>query len=85
MPLLRRSGPAPWGLHTPKTPKEEVARPSGYANAILLFVLNAYGPCSAFESGVPKNPRSGKPSSHPVGAGHARPATYRYIPFAVHL
>ena len=52
LPLLRRSGPAPWGLHAPKTPKEEVARPSGYANAVLLFALNAYGPCSTLNSGV---------------------------------
>jgi hypothetical protein len=25
LPLFRRSGPATWGLHAPKTPKEEVA------------------------------------------------------------
>ena len=60
LPLLRRSGPAPWGLHAPKTPKAEVARPSGYANAVLLFALNAYWPCSTFESGVPPNPRDEK-------------------------
>jgi len=29
LPLLRRSGPAPWGLHAPKTPKKEVGRLGG--------------------------------------------------------
>ena len=57
LPLFRRSGPATWGLHAPKTPKKEVARPFGYANAVLLFALNANGPSSTFESGVPPNPR----------------------------
>ena len=67
LPLLRRSGPAPWGLHALKNPKEEVARPFGYANAVLLFALNAYGPCSTLNSGVPPNPRWGKWDA--VGAG----------------
>ena len=58
--LLRRSEPAPRGLHAPETPKAEVARPFGYANAVLLFALNAYGPCSTFESGGPPNPRDEK-------------------------
>ena len=29
LPLFRRSGPATWGLHAPKTPKEEVGRGGG--------------------------------------------------------
>ena len=29
--VRRQAGPAPWGLHAPKAPKEEVARPSDYA------------------------------------------------------
>ena len=57
--LLRRSEPAPRGLHAPETPKAEVARPFGYANAVLLFALNAYGPCSTFESGNPRTPTVG--------------------------
>ena len=34
----------------------EVGRPVGYANAVLLFALNANGPSSALNSGVPPNP-----------------------------
>jgi len=29
LPLFRRSGPATWGLHAPKTPKEEVGSDGG--------------------------------------------------------
>ena len=29
LPLFRRSGPATWGLHAPKTPKEEVGSLGG--------------------------------------------------------
>ena len=131
--VRRQAGPATWGLHAPKTPNKEVGRPTGYANAVLLFALNACGPSSTFESGVPPNPRRGEveaplskgagrvsglgdsdgpcvaarsrsttrqlgrgglppslaplvltPPRHPVGAGHARPATYRHIPFMAH-
>ena len=46
-----------WGLHAPKTPNKEVGRPTGYANAVLLFALNACGPSSTLNSGVPPNPR----------------------------
>ena len=34
----------------------EVGRPVGYANAVLLFALNANGPSSALNSGVPPTP-----------------------------
>ena len=51
-----------WALKGPTaTPiGKEVGRPVGYANAVLLFALNANGPSSTFESGVPPNPRCGK-------------------------
>ena len=54
--VRRQAGSATWGLHAPKNPKAEVGRPDGYADAVLLSVLNAVGPSSAFESGVPPNP-----------------------------
>ena len=50
--VRRQAGSATWGLHAPKTPNKEVGRPTGYANAVLLFALNACGPSSTFESGV---------------------------------
>ena len=73
--VRRQAGPAPWGLHAPKTPKAEVGRPVGYANAVLLFALNANGPSSALNSGVPPNPlgRNGF-SSRVVCRGRACPA-----------
>ena len=55
--VRRQAGPATWGLHAPKTPNKEVGRPTGYANAVLLFALNACGPSSTLNSGVPPNPR----------------------------
>ena len=39
-------------------------------------------PLRGVEDAAPYNPCR-KPSGHPVGAGHARPATYRQIPFTV--
>ena len=60
LPLFRRSGPATSGLHAPRNPKAEVGRGGGYANAVLLFALNAPAPSFTFESGVPPNPRRGK-------------------------
>ena len=56
--VRRQAGPATWGLHAPKTPNKEVAEGAGYANAVLLFALNACGPSSTLNSGVPPNPRS---------------------------
>ena len=56
--VRRQAGPATKGLHAPWIPKEEVAEGAGYANAVLLSVLNAAEPSSTFESGVPPNPRS---------------------------
>ena len=56
LPLFRRSGPATWGLHAPKTPKEEVAECAGYANAVLLFALNARALCSDLKFGSSPEP-----------------------------
>ena len=56
--VRRQAGPATKGLHAPWIPKEEVAECAGYANAVLLFVLNAPAPSSTLNSGVPPNPRS---------------------------
>ena len=39
-------------------------------------------PLRGVEDAAPYNPCR-KPSGHPVGAGHTRPATYRQIPFTV--
>ena len=55
--VRRQAGPATKGLHAPWIPKEEVAEGAGYANAVLLFALNACGPSSTLNSGVPPNPR----------------------------
>ena len=49
--VRRQAGPATWGLHAPKTPNKEVGRPTGYANAVLLFELNACGPSSVLKFG----------------------------------
>ena len=55
--VRRQAGPATKGLHAPWIPKEEVAEGAGYANAVLLFALNACGPSSTLNAGVPPNPR----------------------------
>ena len=55
--VRRQAGPATKGLHAPWIPKEEVAECAGYANAVLLFALNACGPSFTLNSGVPPNPR----------------------------
>ena len=44
--VRRQAGPATKGLHAPWIPKEEVAEGAGYANAVLLFALNARALCS---------------------------------------
>ena len=51
LPLFRRSGPATKGLHAPWIPKAEVAEGAGYANAVLLFALNARALCSDLKFG----------------------------------
>ena len=51
LPLFRRSGPATKGLHAPWNPKAEVAEGAGYANAVLLFALNARALCSDLKFG----------------------------------
>ena len=59
LPLFRRSGPATWGLHAPKTPNKEVAEGAGYANAVLLFALNARALCSVLKFGSSPEPPQG--------------------------
>ena len=59
LPLFRRSGPATWGLHAPKTPNKEVAEGAGYANAVLLFALNARALCSVLKFGCSPEPPQG--------------------------
>ena len=61
LPLFRRSGPATKGLHAPWIPKEEVAEGAGYANAVLLFALNARALCSVSKFGSsPETPQGGE-------------------------
>ena len=57
--VRRQVGPATWGLHAPKTPNKEVGRPTGYANAVLLFALNACGPSSVLKLGSSPEPPQG--------------------------
>ena len=57
--VRRQAGPATWGLHAPKTPKAEVGRPTGYANAVLLFALNARALGSALKFGSSPEPPQG--------------------------
>ena len=56
LPLFRRSGPATRGLHAPWIPKVEVAEGAGYANAVLLFALNARALCSVSKFGSSPEP-----------------------------
>ena len=57
--VRRQVGPATWGLHAPKTPNKEVGRPTGYANAVLLFALNARALCSDLKFGCSPEPPQG--------------------------
>ena len=59
LPLFRRSGPATKGLHAPWIPKEEVEECTGYANAVLLFALNARALCSVLKFGCSPEPPQG--------------------------
>ena len=60
--VRRQAGPATKGLHAPWIPKEEVAEGAGYANAVLLFALNARALCSVSKFGSSPEPpqREGK-------------------------
>ena len=49
--VRRQAGPATKGLHALWIPKEEVAEGAGYANAVLLFALNARVLCSVLKFG----------------------------------
>ena len=49
--VRRQAGPATKGLHAPWNPKAEVAEGAGYANAVLLFALNARALCSDLKFG----------------------------------
>ena len=57
--VRRQAGTATWGLYAPKTPNKEVGRPTGYANAVLLFALNACGPSSVLKFGSSPDPPQG--------------------------
>ena len=72
LPLFRRSGPATWGLHAPKTPNKEVGRPTGYANAVLLFALNARALCSVSKFGSSPEPPQGGEGGPLVKGGWLR-------------
>ena len=54
--VRRQAGPATKGLHAPWIPKEEVAEGAGYANAVLLFALNARALCSVLKFGCSPEP-----------------------------
>ena len=72
LPLFRRSGPATWGLHAPKTPNKEVAEGAGYANAVLLFALNARALCSVSKFGSSPEPPQGGEGGPLVKGGWPR-------------
>ena len=57
--VRRQAGPATKGLHAPWIPKAEVAEGAGYANAVLLFALNACGPSSVLKLGSSPEPPQG--------------------------
>ena len=94
LPLFRRSGPATKGLHAPWIPKEEVAEGAGYANAVLLFALNARALCSDLKFGCSPEPPMLLTAAIPamasalnhcsVGAAYMPPATDRGLSFPVH-
>ena len=70
LPLFRRSGPATKGLHAPWIPKAEVAECAGYANAVLLFALNARALCSVLKFGCsPEPPQGAREAPLSKGAG----------------
>ena len=69
--VRRQAGPATWGLHAPKNPKKEVGRPTGYANAVLLFALNACGPSSVLKFGSSPEPPQGEVEA-PLSKGAGR-------------
>ena len=71
LPLFRRSGPATKGLHAPWIPKEEVAECAGYANAVLLFALNARALCSVSKFGSSPEPPQGEVEA-PLSKGAGR-------------
>ena len=77
--VRRQAGPATWGLHAPKTPNKEVGRPTGYANAVLLFALNACGPSSVLKFGSSPEPPQGE-QQRCRGGIYMPPATYRGNP-----
>ena len=54
--VRRQAGPATKGLHAPWIPKAEVAECAGYANAVLLFALNARALCSDLKLGSSPEP-----------------------------
>ena len=85
--VRRQAGPATKGLHAPWIPKEEVAEGAGYANAVLLFALNARALCSDLKFGCSPEPPMLLTAAVPamasalnhcsVGAAYMPPATDR--------
>ena len=78
--VRRQAGPATWGLHAPKTPNKEVAEGAGYANAVLLFALNARALCSDLKFG--RSPEPPLPETA-VRRGRACPA--RHLAITAHV
>ena len=66
--VRRQAGPATKGLHAPWIPKAEVAECAGYANAVLLFALNARALCSDLKFGCSPEPPQGKKAPLSKGA-----------------
>ena len=66
--VRRQAGPATKGLHAPWIPKAEVAECAGYANAVLLFALNARALCSVLKFGCSPEPPQGAREA-PVSQG----------------
>ena len=85
--VRRQAGPATKGLHAPWIPKVEVAEGAGYANAVLLFALNARALCSDLKFGCSPEPPMLLTAAVPamasalnhcsVGAAYMPPATDR--------
>ena len=74
--VRRQAGPATKGLHAPWIPKEEVAEGAGYANAVLLFALNARALCSVSKFGSSPEPPQGGRGRPPCQRGLAALAAW---------
>ena len=70
--VRRQAGPATKGLRAPWIPKEEGAECAGYANAVLLFALNARALCSVSKFGSSPEPPQGGEGGPLVKGGWLR-------------